>query len=120
MKEIRGVDRVVISVRDLLASAERFRKAYGWAAPVEFEDRIFGARLAVFAGSPVVIAAPLESRSWIATRLERFGEGPCALIFGSTKSWNATAKSRWAGREISWLEIASVDATAIPWHLGME
>lgn len=119
--EIRGVERVVLAVRDLGAAAARFRAAYGWAAPMEFEDRAFGARVAVFTGTPVALASPINPNSWIATRLERFGEGPCALVFGSAKQgWKATVKSRWVDREIAWLDIAPVDATAIPWHVGME
>ena len=117
---IRGVERVVIAVRDIKAAATRFREAYGWAAPTEFDDRVFGAHVAVFAGTPVVLVTPYNAQSWVEARLKRFGEGPCALVFGSVKTFQSSAKSQWAGRSISWLDIAPVDATAIPWHLGIE
>ena len=37
---------------------------------------MFAARVAVFQGTPVVLVAPLDKKSWIADRLEHFGEGP--------------------------------------------
>ena len=55
--DFRGVTRVVIATHDLDASAARFRTAFGWAAPKEQDDPSFGARLAIFQGTPVVLAA---------------------------------------------------------------
>lgn len=119
---LRGVSRVVVATKDLKASIGRFRAAYQWPAPVEQEDAAFGARVAVFAGTPVVLAAPLNPQSWVATRLMRFGEGPCALVFAAEQKtkWKAASSTRWAGSEISWIGIAPVDASALPWHLGIE
>ncbi|HEV2199843.1 MAG TPA: VOC family protein [Bryobacteraceae bacterium] len=115
--DFRGVTRVVIATRDLRASSARFQAAFGWPAPVEQDDPAFGARLAVFKGTPVVLAAPLDARSWIADRLHRFGEGPCAFIFGLQKktALKTPARTIWAGTEISWL-----DSRALGWHLGVE
>jgi hypothetical protein len=83
--DIHGVARVVIAAHDLRASAVRFQKAYGWAAPVEQLDRSFGARLAIFRGTPVVLAEPIDPQSWIEDRLRRFGEGPCAFILRASR-----------------------------------
>jgi hypothetical protein len=114
--DFRGITRVVIATRDLRASVARFRAAYGLPDPVEQDDDAFGARLAVFKGTPLVLAAPINTQSWITDRLNRFGEGPCAFIFGvQKKTALKTPRTTWAGAEISWL-----DSRTLGWHLGFE
>jgi hypothetical protein len=108
-KAFGGVKRVVIAVRDLKASVARYRQAYGLAPPVERDDVSFGARLASFEGTPVVLAAPLNAASWLARRLEQSGEGPCAFVLA------ASGDSHWSGSKTHWL-----DAEKLGWHLGME
>ena len=49
------VGKLLIAVRDLQASIKRFRAAYGLPAPVEQTDAGFGAQLASFSGTPVVL-----------------------------------------------------------------
>ncbi|MGD1091720.1 MAG: VOC family protein [Bryobacteraceae bacterium] len=116
-KDFPGVKLVVTAVRDLKASAARYRQAYGLPAPDQQEDASFGARLASFAGTPVVLAAPLNAQSWLAQRIERFGEGPCAFVLGRRTggAYAAVSKSRWFGTGISWF-----DAEKLSWHLGFE
>jgi len=118
-KDFSGVKRVVIAVRDLKASVERYRKAFALPAPAEQEDSSFGARLASFAGTPVVLAAALTPRSWLAQRIDRFGEGPCAYVLGSltgkTSSTKAASTSRWFGAPVSWF-----DPEKLGWRLGVE
>jgi len=124
-RDFTGVRFVVIAVRDLEASAARYRKAYGVPAPSEQEDSSFGARLASFAGTPVILAMPLDSKSqrgsksWLAARIERFGEGPCAFVLGAQRGAAETggqrAKSKWFGATIAWF-----DAEKLGWHLGVE
>jgi hypothetical protein len=104
-QEFSGVRRVVIAVRDLQASVARFRQAYGLPPPVEREDIDFGARLASFADTPVILAVPRGASSWLAQRIEQFGEGPCAFVLGSNK---ASAKIAW------------FDTEKLGWHLGFE
>ncbi len=106
-----GIRYVVIAVRDLKASSARYRQAYGLGAPTELEDTKFGARLAVFAGTPVMLAEPLNPQSWVAERIERFGEGPCAFVLG--KFDKSTPKMGWAA--ITWY-----DSAKLGWHLGFE
>ena len=55
-----GVVKVVIGVKDLDAAIARYRQAYGLPAPERQEDAVFGARLAWFPGTPVVLASPLH------------------------------------------------------------
>jgi hypothetical protein len=110
-RKFTGIKRVVIAVQDLKASSARFRQAYALSAPVELEDAKFGARVAEFAGTPVVLAEPLNAQSWIAERIEKFGEGPCAFVLG--KFEKGTPKLGWAA--ITWY-----DSAKLGWHLGFE
>jgi catechol 2,3-dioxygenase-like lactoylglutathione lyase family enzyme len=104
-----GVKHVVIAVRDLKAAVARYRQAYGLPAAVEQDDASFGARLAAFVDTPVILASPLDAGSWIAQRIERFGEGPCAFVLGPRTSGEYKAtKTRW------------FDADKLGWHLGFE
>jgi hypothetical protein len=104
-KDFSGVRRVVIAVRDLKASIARFRQAYGLPSPVEQEDVILGAREASFADRPVILVAAVGGSSWLAQRIEQFGEGPCAFVLGSRKG----------SAKITWLDIEKLG-----WHPGFE
>jgi hypothetical protein len=110
-RNFTGIRYVVIAVRDLQASSTRYRQAYALRAPVELEDVKFGARVALFAGTSVVLAEPLNAPSWIAERIQRFGEGPCAFVLG--KFERSTTKMGWAA--ITWY-----DSAKLGWHLGVE
>jgi len=120
-KDLMGVKFVVIAVRDLKASMARYRQAFGLPPAAEQDDPRFGARLAWFAGTPVVLATPNQGPSrgpsWLAQRIERFGEGPCAFVLGSQPGGvrGGASKTRWFGAAISW-----VDAEKLGWHLGFQ
>ncbi len=116
-RDFSGVKRVVIAVRELRVSVARYRQAYGLPAAVEQVDASFGARLDSFAGTPVVLAAPLNAHSWLVQRIERFGEGPCAFVLGSQASgaYTAASKTRWFGAQVSWF-----DSEKLGWHLGFD
>jgi hypothetical protein len=110
-RNFTGITRVVIAVRDLKASSARFRQAYGLSAPREQEDARFGGRVAEFAGTTVTLVEPLNPQSWIAERIDRFGEGPCAFVLG--KFEKSTPKMGWAAT--TWF-----DSAKLGWHLGFE
>jgi hypothetical protein len=116
-KDFAGVARVVIAVRDLQASAMRYREAFGAPLPIQQVDANFGAHLALLGGTPVVLAEPLNADSWLVARLEQFGEGPCALILSARNAhrYKTASKSRWFGTEVSWF-----DAEKLGWRLGFE
>ena len=95
--EFTGVKRVVIAVRDLKASIARIRQAYGFGEPVFRDDAALKAKLAVFEGTPVILAQ--------GPSLE-FGESPCAFVLGSAKP---------GAKGIKWLDI-----TKLGWRLGVE
>jgi hypothetical protein len=112
-REYRGISRVVIAVRNLDDAVKRYRAAYGLPAPIKQVDAEFGAQLALMGGSPVVLAAPLNGQSWLAERIERLGEAPCAFVLAATKPVKSPAsKTRWFGAEIGWLDAE--------WQLGVE
>lgn len=115
--EFRGVARVVVAVRNLDEAIARYRKAFGLPAAIRQSDKEFGAELAVLGSAPVVLAQPLNAGSWIAARIDRFGEGPCAFLLAADRRTHpaTTSKSRWFGRDIAWF-----DATRLGWHLGVE
>jgi hypothetical protein len=116
-KDFSGVTKVVIAVRDLQSSVDRYRRAYGLGPPIKQVDSAFGAHLASFGGTPVVLAAPLTPQSWLVTRLEQFGEVPCAFILRARKAgrYQVASKTRWFGLDISWF-----DSSKLGWHLGFE
>jgi hypothetical protein len=124
--EWTGVVKVVIGVKDLDAAIAQYRQAYWIDPPQRQEDAEFGAKLAWFRGTPVVLAAPLSPKSspqsspqsWLSARIERFGEAPCAFILGSKKSSNVRVgpkPAKWFGHSVFW-----ADAEKLGWHLGFE
>jgi hypothetical protein len=116
-KDFGGITRVVIAVRDLKAAVTRFREAYGLPDPIQQADAGFEAHLAFLGGTPVVLAAPLNPQSWLAARLDQFGEGPCAFILRVRKEgpYKAASKTRWFGADVSWF-----DTGKLGWRLGYE
>lgn len=113
--DFTGVAKVVIGVKDLDASVAQFRRAYGLSAPQRQDDSDFEAKLAWFPGTPVVLAAPLSSASWLDARIRQFGETPCAFILGSAHAIDAHNPAVWFGKHVAW-----VDSAKLGWHLGFE
>jgi Glyoxalase-like domain len=96
--EFTGIAKVVIAVHDLDAAIARYRQAYGIPQPERTEDSEIDARLASFDGTPVVLASPLSSQSWLNDRLNRFGDAPCAFVLGKQNGrihWLDRAKLGW-------------------------
>jgi hypothetical protein len=116
-KDFSGITRVVIAVRDLDEAFKRYGKAYGVERPIRQVDAGFGAHLALLGGTPVVLAAPLNSQSWLAARIDQFGEGPCAFVLGARKAgrYKPASKTRWFGTDVSWF-----DPEKLGWRLGFE
>jgi len=116
--DLTGVIRVIIAVRNLDAAIAQFRRAYGLPAPQQETDATFGAKLAWFPGTPVILAASLYTDSWLTKRIDQFGEAPCAFILGRGPGANYAAKlseQTWFGKKIAWF-----DAAALRWRLGLE
>ena len=81
---LTGVSKVVLGVGNLKTTAQLFQKIYDWPAPQIQEQLAFGAKLAYFANTPVVLAEPLANDNWLANRLEQFSDSPCAYLLGTS------------------------------------
>ncbi len=105
--EFAGIAKVVVAVRNLDDAIARYRQAYGLPVPERQEDPAFGATLASFPGTPVVLATPISPRSWLSARLQLFGDAPCAFVLGKV-----SGPVRF--EHISWL-----DSAKLGWRLGI-
>jgi hypothetical protein len=116
-RDFNGVGTVVIAVRDLDAAVKRYHQAYAVPPPIKQVDAAFGAQLALLGNVPVILAAPLNGQSWLADRLEKFGEGPCAFVLSARKTgaYKPVVRTRWFGMDLSWLEPEKLG-----WQLGFE
>jgi hypothetical protein len=110
-----GIEIVVLGVKDLDAAVALFRKAYGWPAPTLEEQKEFGARMAYFSGTPVVLATPLDKASWLSRRLRDFGESPVAYLLGSAdlggaaKHYYLGVPTQWFGRKLAWFDAGKLE-----------
>ncbi|HVC19778.1 MAG TPA: VOC family protein [Vicinamibacterales bacterium] len=87
-----GVAQVVLGVRNLDKAIALFRRVYEFPEPEQLEHKAFGAMLARFPDTPVVLAAPLkraeakprhyedDDDAWLEARLHRFGDVPTACL----------------------------------------
>jgi hypothetical protein len=107
-----GITKVVLAVGDLDKAIREFQRAYALAAPERQEDSEFGAKMAWFRGTPVVLAAPNSQQSWLRARIDRFGEAPCAFILGTSTGLTGP---NWFGKHVKW-----ADSQQLGWHLGFE
>ena len=117
-RDFQGISRVIIAVRNLDAAIQKYRQAFALPAAIKQVDKQFGAHLAMVGSAPVILAQPLTADSWLAARIDKFGEGPCAFILGgarSTKKYATASKSQWFGASISWF-----DQQKLGWRLGFE
>jgi catechol 2,3-dioxygenase-like lactoylglutathione lyase family enzyme len=116
-QDFSGVARVVIAVRNIKAAIARYRRAYDLGVPMRQTDEKFGAHLAYFPGTPIVLAMPVNKDSWLSSRLDKIGEGPCAFILRArnAKSYRVSSQAAWFGTSISWLDTGKTG-----WWLGFE
>jgi len=105
---------VVIGVRNLEGSIAQYRKAFQLPEPKRQRDEPFGADLAWFEGSPVVLAASLSPDSWLARRIAHFGDSPCAIVLTASGGLIGGKSSNWFARPIFWSDDAQLG-----WHLGV-
>jgi hypothetical protein len=110
-----GVAKVVVGVRDLDAAIVLYRGAFQLSAPRRQRDADFGAELAWFEGTPVVLAQGLANDSWLAKRIRQFGEGPCAFVLQATAGLIGQSPTHWFGSTIFWTNEQSLG-----WRLGLQ
>jgi hypothetical protein len=109
-----GVGLVVIGVHDFERSIALYRKAFQLPEPRRQRDATFGADLAWFEGTPVALATPLTPDSWLAQRIARFGDSPCALALAATGGMLGSKPTTWFGRRLFWSNDASFE-----WRIGV-
>jgi hypothetical protein len=114
-RDYHRVARLVLAVRNLDFALARYRQAYGLASGIKQADPAFAAHVAVLRDAPIVLAEPLDSDSWLAARLEQFGEAPCAVLLEAVDPQRhpGAAQSRWSHLDIQWF-----DSKALGWRLG--
>jgi hypothetical protein len=99
-------------VHDIEAAIAQYRKAFHLAAPRREEDKRFGAALALFEGTPIVLAQGLGKESWLSRRVQEYGDAPCAFVLKSN-SGGLNARP-------TLLPVVWMDAAALGWRLGIE
>jgi catechol 2,3-dioxygenase-like lactoylglutathione lyase family enzyme len=107
---LTGISVVVVGVKDLDDSMTLFRKSFGLPTPRTEEQKDFGARLAYFPGTSVILAAPLSKHGWLAKRLEAYGNSPVAFLLGTdnpgeaAKRFELTDRGTWFGKNVQWFD----------------
>jgi hypothetical protein len=114
-EEYVGISKVVVAVKDLRAAAMLYRRGFGLPQPKEQKDAHLGATLAWFPDTPIILAAPLNSKSWLAQRIEKFGEAPCAILLRDT-GHPRSGNTIWFDRMVSWFDPEKLEGI----QLGME
>jgi hypothetical protein len=115
---LSGVAAVVLGVKDMDAAIALFRKAYGWPAPEREEHPEFGAKLAHFRGTPVILAGVLQADGWLAKRLQELGECPVAFLFSGRDFDQASAKAKpassvWFGLKLAWFDAEKLQGARV-------
>ncbi|MGH9356352.1 MAG: VOC family protein [Terriglobia bacterium] len=117
--DLAGVKIVVLGVKDLDSGIALFRRVYGWPAPEVKVDPRFGAKLAYFKGTPVILGAPLAQGSWLSARLARFGNCPIGFLmstsnFRTTRShFSLPSASQWFGWKVAWFDPQKLDGVRL-------
>ena len=115
VRGMEGIAFVAVAVRDLDSAIVKWRNTFGLPDPRRQDDVQLKAHLAWFAGTPVVLGAAAESGSWLAQRLEQFGEAPFAFILRA-KQLPSAARSRqatWFDNSIGWFDPAVLHGARI-------
>lgn len=115
---LSGIAAVVLGVKDLDAAVALFQKAYGWPSPVREDHLEFGAKLAYFQGTPVILATPLQPDGWLARRLGDLGDCPVAFLLAGPDFANASVEvqsssSQWFGRKVAWFEAEKLQGARV-------
>ncbi len=111
---ITGVAVVIVGVKSLAQAVPLVQRAYGWPEPILKTDPAFKATLAYFGGTPLALAAPLAADDWLARRLARLGESPCAYLLqaanfeAACRHFGLTPGAAWFKRPCTWFDPAKL------------
>lgn len=98
--KISGVMFVIIAVRDLKDAVAKYRAAFGLGEPRMQDNHDFGAKLAGFDGSPVILAS---GNGWLGERLKQFGEAPSAFVFETKDLGPGKASDLFGKNTVRWM-----------------
>lgn len=112
--QFTGISKVVVGVHDLDAAIAQYRQAFNLVTPKRQQDSSFGADLAWFEATPIVLARGLTPDSWLSRRVRDYGDAPVAFVLTSTRGVSGNP-STWFGRPIFW-----TDESQLGWRLGIE
>jgi hypothetical protein len=107
---VDGVAAVVLGIRDLGKAIALFRSAYGLEKVWVETCLDFGAELAHFPETPVILAAPVGEDSWLHGRLDRFGECPAAFLLATRdlaqarRGFSLAGQASFFGRKLDWFD----------------
>ncbi|HET6144870.1 MAG TPA: VOC family protein [Candidatus Acidoferrales bacterium] len=108
---ISGVDIVVLGVKNLDDSIALFRKVYSLPAPAVEDHPEFGAKIAYFPGTPVMLAAASSPDSWVAERVGRLDQIPVAFLLhaddfkAASKHFSLPEGKAWFHQDVSWFDV---------------
>ena len=106
----------MLGVANLERAIRLFQRAYGWDTPTVEQHIEFGAQIAHFSNTPVMLASPLNhnSNSPLSQRLAEFGEIPAAFLLKTPDLRKAAnrfpllGESNWFGRKVAWFDPAKL------------
>ena len=107
-EEYGGISRVVIAVKDLKGAVALYRRAFGLPQPKQQKEAHLGSTMAWFPGTPIILASPLNSKTRLAGRLEKFGEAPCAIVL-KDPGHPRTGDTIWFDRMVSWFDPKALE-----------
>ncbi|MEM9294013.1 MAG: VOC family protein [Acidobacteriota bacterium] len=106
---VLGVAAAVLAVEDLEESADLFQRGFGMAPPTVMEDDAFEAKVALFRGTPVVLAQPLTAASPLRHRLDAYGQSPACFLLRTPdlaltrKRLEVKKTAPWLRGRVAWL-----------------
>jgi hypothetical protein len=110
---VAEVSYVVVAVGNIEDAIAKYRRAFGLPPPEQQDDPTLGAHLAWFRGTPALLASPNRPNGWLADRLKRFGELPCAFVLGAPSWQPRSESSTWFGQTITWLDSSNLGGARI-------
>ncbi len=105
---LNGIEAVVLGVNQIDSACASFRQAYNLKTPLMENHAEFGARIAYFEGSPIMLAEPLSQDSWLASRIGKFGDTPAGFLLRTgdlkqtAKGLELASHTHWFGDPVAW------------------
>jgi hypothetical protein len=105
------VGAVILGVKNLDENIALFRKVFAWGAPKVEDHPEFGAKIAYFARTPVMLATPSMPGSWVSERIDRLGQCPIAFLIhagdfkAASEHFSLPAAKPWFNLDISWFDV---------------